>query len=1198
MLKLISHVVALYMLFTVINITTVNSLYMNEIFLYRNKTLSMPQSFNITFSRQITIPMSLKLNSMCQVPTSQLDNFNSRTNNKYVYSNKKRDTPFYCKTSRYCNNGGLAGIVGICLGSEHSNVDKSCIDDLWAATTAAIDKGIKLATDVARSYADASTSAAVKGINATLNAAMTELSTSFTSQITAQEQTLISALLGASSQITGATNQNIQSLSGAISSTLNSLQTASIKRMDKMADILATNIADSTLTTNSRISKLASFVDTFVTLYNSNSLTDQQNYLSIMSALQQLAISGERSSRFEIEGVDISPLLAQWETQDLSTVFQDDTNNTYNYVATGVVGIYNKEILDIAYPFEKDVIGRYAYKCYEKGPDPILQVPNTRLLVNIPSSINLQSIGFTQSSSFSVYDVVMKLTALCPVAILQKLEEVLNLESNGAAIYYENFFNTYNIYLYTFIGSITLNYYVFSVNLNRINITTCTYSPPSISNKSGFYNLSANVQDSGRYVILSDVSNNSILNNVTPDTLSAIFYRKTGLDVLSNIMLYKDSPAFRINVDNSYNSYIGTNYGNKHFAINHPLYGIMNIHRCEKLTSGPLIDVQFGSSQPFGMTDTLGRILSSYSNIVTSLGQLTIPSYGTVGTSLTLVVRQTDPNGVTIYNMEPEPYYYTSDIWCCDNATLTPVRTTNSTNFCNSSGLIICSSSYFGYCRNSFKVEERLLILSGKVYICPQNYNSVPLNISTKYKSPRLYYCSGDYKFREPYGVEISFCDKGEKRLPGAGVSIETGIMAPGGLYPAACIFWNSVRGKIPVYKIVAEFEDQIVPSLLNDLHGKSIAYYYGDGVVVDEMDRLYGIENSGYDCVSYEMEKLLHDPRNCVNFDIPTYNITAYFSGKVRSSGISKMLDYFDIMPILGNNSNELIMNFALRDGIDYEAAYVDNVNNCPSLSVSYQDSSCIISGWSLRQNSDLIVSVASVNVCDGKSSCTASIQVDNGAEIYVSITYKGEITNCSRFVCLSSSNTFLAYPVDTFSMLISRPNEHEYSPSLGNLSYIDDIARIISDLEKSIQDVKDDVNGWYVYNGTLYVNITMPDLSSVVESVKANYSEMLTKFQADMYSLKLNITKNINLTMEDIQKVLDAEYNKTQQLLEEYSKEHGKSEYYDSDDYIFSGSGGGFKLPNIAGTSLLLITLVLAILSMILHVYNFLCHNKRVAI
>ena len=68
-------------------------------------------------------------------------------------------------------------------------------------------------------------------------------------------------------------------------------------------------------------------------------------------------------------------------------------------------------------------------------------------------------------------------------------------------------------------------------------------------------------------------------------------------------------------------------------------------------------------------------------------------------------------------------------------------------------------------------------------------------------------------------------------------------------------------------------------------------------------MDRLYGIGNSGYDCMSFEMDKFLHQPRSCVSYDIPSYDMVAWI--------VKHAMYILYIVPRAGKTSNTLEVDF-----------------------------------------------------------------------------------------------------------------------------------------------------------------------------------------------------------------------------------------------------------------------------------------------
>lgn len=329
------------------------ALFLEEDFVFRGNATRMQRSFNITLVRRATIPASLKLNSLCQTNSYQLEKFNNATNGKYI--SRTRDVD--CPTVKYCDNGGMAGSYGLCPGSKHQLVDSKCTENLWDSTTTLIEKTSQQTLAASKKFAENAVSAAIVGISTAFTQELDGLNSILTSAMTNQEATLVNAISDASASITAATSANIASLAKATSVRMSQLQDATNNQFRSVQAVLNTqqldrlysyqslkeNMVTSAVIINNRISSMADYVDIIVNASNVNAFSAQTNLEIIMATVQRLAVRIAKLDRFTVQGVDVSPLLSHWHSANRDDVFQDPTTNKYSYVGVDMLGIYPSE---------------------------------------------------------------------------------------------------------------------------------------------------------------------------------------------------------------------------------------------------------------------------------------------------------------------------------------------------------------------------------------------------------------------------------------------------------------------------------------------------------------------------------------------------------------------------------------------------------------------------------------------------------------------------------------------------------------------------------------------------------------------------------------------------------------------------------------------------------------------------------------
>lgn len=1133
--------------------------------------MQLNTSFNVSLVRRATIPMTLRLNSMCQISSFEMSQFNNATGGAFIINAKRGGVD--CPTVAYCDNNGNAGSVNVCPGTVHQLVDSACVNNLWSATQSLVAESTMSVLESARNFTEDAIAVAIAGMNATMQNMMDGISNALTSQITEQEATLSQCIVDSAASVTNNVNKEISNLASTVSATISTLQSATNKQfrdatyaIDGLAAALTNSVNDLQLAISNtnillgnRVSSLSEYVDAVINSVNNNEFMQSQNLNALMMSLQQIAVQLERVSRYAMEGDDISPLLARWESMDKTDVFQAESISAYKYVSDGLLGIYSNATQSTTCSPDVDIVDTVTYVCYEQAVSTPLPQASTKKVI-------VHSSAAAVCPYSSLYDLLL-------VSLCNNTAMLSNILSDKAVTDL----------------ALTINSGVPNVRVTHAGLVSTidprqscvsTYVPPSTSN--------ATRADSGRYVTLA-VNDESIISNVKPDVITTTYLKQASFES----QLRTTTPACGSMIAYSRLDPVvrSTQYGTQHFIVAHPTMGNMQIHRCVKLNFGqynPVTDYTDSSSTVYAITDSQGMIAGLSPTLLP--GSLVVPSYGSMGNRVTLIVRASSDTWAPPSSMLSTMYYFTQDMWCCDDIKQ-PVLTVSAITDCEALGYNVCYNTMFGECSTSSSFQLEQLLLSGSSYRCPSGYSPTPSNIIIMYKSPRMYYCSSDRKYREPYGIEMTYCTTSTIMLPGAGVRIASGIMAPAGMYPATCIFWNSVSGNVPLYDMHTDFEGMVVPTMLNELSNQRLAYYYGDGIVVDERDRLYGNQNSGYDCITYEMDQILHNPDNCVNFDIPTYDLNAYFSDRVRSSGVSALLDYFDITPIPTDTGLTLV--FDLKAGIDYETAYIQHGGLCPRLSVEYSSNPdlCILSGWNVV-SSNTIINVAGIDVCTTRASCITSLTVADGASLNVTATSNGETTLCNTFKCYASTNTFVAYSVTTFQEELLRPNLGEFIAQQSDDDYTQQLANALDEMASSIAQSLSTlslVNLSTSVNISINVVLTYPNLTDAIQRFQTTVNASIVELQHNLDDVRNAMNSQFANTSESVSQVLSRDYGVSLSKLQ-----HILDSYNNSVNFIpSSGSSGQFSMGTLGSLSIssgviATLALVLAVISLVIQIYQ----------
>lgn len=1099
-----------------------HALFKGEVFTYKDMPQTMSPRFTIHLTKVATVPKMLSMNTMCQVPEFQMRNFSARTGLPLTNIGgailakrglQELKLNYNCDTVQYCDNGGTAGATWACLGKNRDLATADCMNNLanelhaqqykynmeLAAKSEEIARaavrtgleGVKAATQEAISAASSMLDASITGMQDMLEATITSTSKANTEMLTETANDVAkktSALLGELQEAGIRQAQNSQ-LQLAALSTLQSNNAASLTK----------SIQDVAMVASHRMHNLSMYVDSVVRGMNVNNRGSYDNVVEVSKLIQQLAAKVEKVARYELQGVDISSLLLLWGEKNTSDVFQDMPTSTYKYYASGLFGhTPSKDGENNDYRMFTELEGAPVYRCYEKGkpgPAPVYTTQTTTVDVEVRDCTTMadpevQNI-LTQGPAF----VVGKFRAAsCSAAIISMINDI---QVSYTSMSYTTFCTSTSGTAVA--GKYTIAYKVAGQQDVTLTLdgTTCSvttgsatpYTPlvaqtqvDDIHGPRFFYALGRNMQLDREATRGSTV----YTNFWTTGYLAISSYNKASgtYTTVAGGVSYKVVHTYT----HMPRGMPSTKYG-KDAVITHPLYGIMTIHHCELAKSNAIGQ----SAQLEWEGVTLG-----YANYQGGLGVSTTASARTTYadvSGMTDTVVELLTNSTSGKFMDGISYAYTTTIWCCDVMNR-PVISANTEAECNVGIYRVCPKATFGWCPlSSGNTLKGLTETVGGNCIYGGN-PQVGMPTEVRYKSPRIYFCSaGSIKHASPYGVPLEPCIKSEVMLPGAGVEIQTGTISPEGMYPAACIYYNSVQERVPMYTISALFTKQTVPTMIANLHGRKVLYRQQAGGIIDEMDKLYGIGNSGYDCVTYEMDKFLHQPRSCLNYDIPEYPLDSYFAGKIRTTGLSRLLDYFDVIPSPGATPDTLTVDFVLKDGIDYEAAYINNMNTCPRISVSYEDSPqlCRLSGWPANVSLSGNITIGGQPVCDTQGTCVTDLTAADGATTDVYIDDEGDKVLCNRFLCRASVKSFIAYPVDLFSMNIRRPNLPNFLVAQNTMNYGTEIQRVLSTVQQTLTESIGTVDiptttGQRV-NVTIVAKVDAPDLTALLADVRDKF-------------------------------------------------------------------------------------------------------------
>lgn len=1149
------------------------ALFSGEEFVYNNETKFMTQWVTVELRKQATIPLSLSLNTLCTVPSFQLTGieFLNSTN-----GNKKRAPYQSYLECLYKNQGNQLACTAVMPSGtrvEDCNGIQYCVNKDKTDSTALLrDKGScegaggrwtymldeeclnkkknRILDDV-RSYSEQARKESynlvettiwetfnrtadeinnfLSNINNTVNgiigqvqsevvAATTEYSAMFTRSLNTAFGSLVKQGNDAVRELSLANSQRMLQLQGNLQGLGNLI--ASNSRV--MSSAIIRSVGLDTRAQND----LKTYISGIVDKANLVQLSLETYRERLNLAVANLLIRSNNNNLLESQGEDISTLLTQWfSLVNGSNVLQDLTRqSTYNYALSAYVDRYGP--LAVEADPQDEIVGKAVYECYEEGEeidygsDVVGEITATTNYKNQDTSI-IDRVAYwapndTSRSGRSSFHYNRLLQALSlPYSKMEiyrkgKREGYTYIDNTvvitGSRDLTECSITPFvHIQLYNSTGQVYFKYYYgdkppssdcSSLTLQAAcgsSARSCEqdWSSPNATLLFGIIPTGTKPfrKDKGDPIyLIDDIS--SMLSSVSPDSLNVTAAGIRGWNdefVMTNIYLtstYKGALLRTVLP------------GSNNFYLQHPTRGAIKIHKCSRVIS-PIITQE-------------GKAVAELDgNFLIRTGGILYPGRKTAKVSgmpqkdyvQILVSQNTDD-----HNLRPDRYAYSKDQWCCgedDNPLVT-------NQDCVGIGLKLCRSAPFANC--TVNGARMLTMVRGGV--CPGG--SVPSVTETRYLSPNTYYCAKGAKNTNPLLYGLEYCDVKSMRMPGAGVEIETGVISPQGYYPAKCVYWSEAQGEADLHVIHVNVTDKTLPTLIANLRGSKIVFKVTGDSVVDEMEDLMGIGNGGYDCVTYELDKILHRPKNCRNYLLPQYNTTSYFAGRVRTSGISRLLDFFDIS-MISNNASVVLLNFTLKEGIDYQAAYFAPTNLCPRLQVEYTTGNpkyCKVSGWDAT-GADVDVQVNTVSVCqDGL--CDTEKSILNGRNVTIDIVVGGKKSNCYKFVCMANTQSFVAYPGETFETLTQRIKKVEAISRITGYDYGSVVDNLMQELEDKIANASSQI----ILGGLgelVEINMTLPAatpeyraIASSVNTVAEQGKAAISNITAEQQAYLVNITKS----------------------------------------------------------------------------------------
>ena len=1146
------------------------SLFSGEQYIYNNETKSMTQWVVVELRKEATVPLTLNLNSLCTVPDFQL------TGKEYLSTTNgtKRssvDPALECLFKNNFNQLACLAVlpigikiedcegIGYCRAADKSDSlallrDKGSCEGAKGVWTHMMDeeclniKKDRILNDI-KTYSEEARRESYKLVENTvwetfnktgdeINNFLSDLNSTVVNLIGQVQAEVVAATTQYSAMFTKSMNTAFGSLVQQGQTALRDLSQQNTKRMETLGANLRG--LGTFVTINSRMmysallrtsvndhqsqNRLKTYLSSVVDKANLVQLSLQTYTERLNLAVLNLLIRANNLNLMESQGEDISTLLTQWFNINNGTnVLQDLTReSTYTYAVNAYIGKYGSDGV-MADP-QDEVVGKAVYECYEEGEE--IDYGNDTIGEVLVSTNYVDSNGIRYKVSVgpaydpgrggwsnTFYQRLLDATAL-PYS---KMEVYRNGRSE-AYTYYNNGQYTFgtatseckntphmHIKLYNSTGNVYFEYQYVDREQYSCDSFYTTSLCPGVSNV-GCYgdwataNITANFgtspvglklqkRDKGDPIYIVDEVM-SVLSLVVPDQVNVSV---AGVKTWDNDIVITDNYLV-----SSYKGAIFRNVvpGTGGFYLQHPTRGSLKIHRCSRVTS-PVV-AQSGTP--------LAELDGSY--LIRSGGNL-YPGRKTVsvlGLEMSSYVQLLVPQGTDNHDLRPDVYAYSKDKWCC-GADGNP-RVANSD--CSSIRLGDCKSAIFANCTVT-GVRTLTMIRGG---VCPGGV--VPSTTEVRYLSPNVYYCSKAGKNTKPLEYGLEYCETKNMRMPGAGVEIETGVMSPQGYYPAKCIYWSEAQGRADLHSIYVNVSDKTLPTMIANLRDSKVVFKVTADTVVDEMNDIMGIGNGGYDCVTYEVDKILHRPKNCRNYALPLYNTTSYFAGRVRSSGLSRMLDFFDIS-MISNSESKVLLNFTLKQGIDYQSAYFPTNNLCPRLQVDYTTGTpkyCKVSGWSTTEG-NVDVQVNSLSVCrDGV--CDTEKSILDGRNVSIDIMVEGKRTNCYKFVCMAATQSFVAYPGETFEGLANRFKKVEAISRISGYDYQGVIDSLLSQLIEKISNASSQI----ITGGlgtTVEVNLTLPMVTPEYKSIALSVARVadqgksaISNITSEQQQLLVNITRS----------------------------------------------------------------------------------------
>lgn len=1215
----IPHAVRSWLLLTLV-VVAVDALYKEERFVYKNVTMSMPATFNITLTKVATVPRTLSMGVACEVPDFQIP----ATSKRFLWllpvlasnAQKAQQNEVGCDVE-YCDNGGMAGDANLCPpANKRSLMSAECTYkrglEILRATNEAADAALIGTTKVLAGTINELVGQVAKGMEQLVDEMKDAYNTTL-SKIEADTIATAKAMVSGFAEqtritfdrIVADTNQKVGQIRDANDRRARELTQATLAAVEKSkqeADTLANMLRG---INDMLVQGSNSFVDGF------DSLIDQSNaaYMAMRRLIEEyersiatLSVKVASLMLHESQGDDISNLLEYWRRMNKTDIIVGESVGNYSYTAR-TLAVFNNASMGPA-DHADGMVGKTLYECYEQGdydleveevdeytcyekgaprnvlpyyiarhfasnyPSDVTRVrvsnirgiPGKWLYINGRYQTPCSSTCGRNSWSVSVLGKGGVLTGAV-TEISCNCTNVVQCSFDCVSWFTPDLF-TFNDYLHWDSYDCRLNnvpigipciLYTMGYDYTHLDGGLKWHDGRSVKYLSAV-GTSPTVMPALSKMVIRDIfgedyydihnwpsavpildevvltSGNHVYDVVDGTTYEYHRCSKTNTvsvytDPLASLYYHIDMQAYRIPstprqplqmyADRGEPIYLATKdglldnvtptmevspdiyvkepkqlqYGTGNFHLQHPTRGNVRIHKCRRATTTANVT-----------TDASSRILSAAPGI----GPVAARVNGLPSVERVFIVSSVNESS---RDMQPEHLVYTHEAWCCDDRGYPTVLHPN----CATNGMSVCPNATLGVCGGNYT-----RLTGGN---CTDG--TQPTSVTIGYVSPRVYYCGqiGKHTSVNRFGIEP--CRVKTLDLPGAGAEIETNVISPEGLYPAKCLRWSVGYKKVGLYTIHINNTDTAIPTMINNLEGKPIVFGIDDDGVVDEMDQLMGVGNGGYDCVRYEMDLFLHRPRACRNYEIPVYPTSTYFSGKVRSSGLSSFADYFSTQ-LVDTSDREIRLSLTLRDGIDYESAYISSVDLCPRIQVTYNDAGtqCGLTGWK-PPPAGLRYEYNGVNVCSG-GVCNGGLTTPDNNTIIIDMVRSEIRTNCYKFICMASRRAFLAYPTESFFSGMERSYKLEALSKQAGYDYGSDMVAFFDQLEAKLNET---VAGVHITDIDTYfeANITMSLVTPDLEAVAAAISEAADRARNNIENISEDSKERLRAIAANTTQVLD---------------------------------------------------------------------------